>query len=86
MFFILLILLLAIFWATIGIMLAKWLKQAGYTKPFKGRDKDVYGAGTGYGREVGFNGGMGRDFTGVGVGSGRVIELGGYGEGRIKGL
>ncbi|KAF1935772.1 hypothetical protein EJ02DRAFT_428115 [Clathrospora elynae] len=46
--FILFLVLIAAAWATIGIFLAKWLKQSGYARPFKGRDWDerqLYGAG-----------------------------------------
>ncbi|KAH5968401.1 hypothetical protein HBI87_050870 [Parastagonospora nodorum] len=87
--FIPLILLLAAFWAAIGVLLARWLKQAGYARPLKftGRDLNLYGAGTGFGRETGFEGrermegrvlaGQGRDVRGV---------SGGWGGGRVKGL
>ena len=90
-----LLLLLAAFWALIGLLLARYFKQAGYQRPFsfKGRDlqdRDIYGGGVGFGREVGM-GGRGRDVGGLGRsgngdegGSGRVE--GGYGVGRVKGL
>lgn len=86
MWFSLLIILLAAFWLVIGVMLAKWLRQAGHTKPFKGRDIDIYGAGRGYGRETQLQGSE-REFGGfVGGGGGRDVRLGGFGEGRVKGL
>jgi hypothetical protein len=85
MWFSLLLVLIAAFWLVIGVMLAKWLKQAGHTKPFKGRETDIYGGGRGYGRETQLQGSE-REFSGFGGGGGRDIGLGGFGEGRVKGL
>lgn len=85
MWFSLLIILVAAFWLVIGVMLAKWLKQAGHTKPFKGRETDVYGGGRGYGRETQLQGSE-REFSGFVGGGARNIGLGGFGEGRVKGL
>jgi hypothetical protein len=86
------VLLLAGAWAVVGILLAKWIKQAGHNRPFNSRhldDKEIYGGGVGFGREVGL-GGSSRDVSGVGragpSAGGRVVGLGGYGEGRVKGL
>jgi hypothetical protein len=76
--------LLAVFWCTIGIMLAKWLKQAGHTKPFSGRERDIYGGAAGVGRSVEL-GGDGRGVE-LGGGGGRYVGIGDYGEGRVKGL
>ncbi|KAH8726057.1 hypothetical protein GQ44DRAFT_571347, partial [Phaeosphaeriaceae sp. PMI808] len=52
------VLILALVWAVVGILIAKWLKQAGHTKPlkFKGRERNLYGAGVGFGRNVGIEG------------------------------
>jgi hypothetical protein len=38
--FTLFLIAIAAFWAAIGVLLARWLKQAGYNKPFafKGRN------------------------------------------------
>lgn len=81
------ILLVAVAWAVVGILLAKWLKQAGHSRPIKGRDlddRDIYGGGVGFGRQVGLQGSS-RDVGGMGTG-GRAIALGGFGEGRVKGV
>lgn len=92
--FIPLIFVLAAAWAVVGILLARWLKQAGHNKPFKSRhleDRELYGGGVGFGRHVGLSGserevrGMGRAGAGVGTEE-RSVGLGGYGEGRVKGL
>lgn len=83
MIFTLFIILLAAFWAFIGVMLAKWLRQAGHAKPFKGRNIDLYGGGNGYGRDKGL-GAEEREVRFGGTG-GRVVGMG-YGEGRVKGL
>jgi hypothetical protein len=77
--------LLALFWLTIGVMLAKWLKQAGHTKPFSGRERDIYGGAGGVGRSVELGGGSGRENLNLG-GGGRYVGIGEYGEGRVKGL
>jgi glucokinase len=84
MLFTLLLVFLAVFWAVIGLMIAKWLKQAGHTKPFEGRDIHLYGGGTGYGRDAALQGRSEREVRGFG--EGRSVGLGGYGEGRVKGL
>ena len=50
------VLILAAAWAAVGILLARWLKQAGHAKPFKGKawtERELYGAGAGHGRDVG---------------------------------
>lgn len=47
------LLVLAAAWAVVGILLARWLKQAGHNKPFKGKEwssRDLYGGGVGFGR------------------------------------
>lgn len=68
-------------------MLAKWLKQAGHTKPFSGRERDVYGGVGGVGRGVELGGGSGREVELGSGGGGRYVGLGGgFGEGRVKGL
>jgi hypothetical protein len=72
------ILLLACFWLVIGVLIAKWLKQAGHAKPFKGKDwqeRQLYGAGVGFGGSAG-----------AGVRENRKVGLGQFGEGRVKGL
>jgi hypothetical protein len=86
MFFIAFVIFLALAWAAVGVLLAKWLKQAGHARPFnvKGRERDVYGAGVGYGREVGLQG-MGRDVSGFGGDGGRRIGLG-EGSRRVGGM
>lgn len=53
------LIIIAVAWTVVGILLAKWLKQAGHARPFKGRElsgRDVYGGGVGFGRDVGFGG------------------------------
>lgn len=64
MFFIAFVLFLAAAWAVLGIFLAKWLKQAGYARPFRGReftDTELYGSGVGVGNQKGIpNFGQGR--------------------------
>jgi hypothetical protein len=75
MFFIPLVLFLAAAWAVIGVLLAKWLKQAGYTRPFKGRqwrDSELYGDGVGFGRVKGVRGGVGERKGMPEFGRGRV--------------
>ncbi|KAL1795505.1 hypothetical protein ACET3X_005729 [Alternaria dauci] len=52
-FFVPLALLIAAIWLTVGILLAKWLKQSGHARPFKLKtvsSRDIYGGGVGYGR------------------------------------
>jgi hypothetical protein len=85
MFFTLIVLALALFWATIGVMLARWLKQAGYAKPlkFKGKELNLYGAGTGFGRRTEWGE---RDDGRVLATGGRDVGIAGFGEGRVKGL
>lgn len=56
MLFTIFILVLASAWATIGLLLAKWLKQSGHARPFTGRnwsDRELYGGGVGFGRVAG---------------------------------
>ncbi|EUC40129.1 hypothetical protein COCMIDRAFT_109601 [Bipolaris oryzae ATCC 44560] len=56
MFFIPFVIFLAIAWAILGVLLAKWLKQAGYARPFRGReftDTELYGSGVGVGSQRG---------------------------------
>jgi hypothetical protein len=80
--------LLALAWAAVGILLAKWLKQAGHTRPFTRRElngRELYGGGVGFGRTVGFEG-VGREVLGAGPGGGRAVEMGGFGGGRVKGI
>ncbi|EMD87348.1 hypothetical protein COCC4DRAFT_70806 [Bipolaris maydis ATCC 48331] len=64
MFFIVFVLFLAVAWGILGIFLAKWLKQAGYARPFRGReftDTELYGSGVGVGSQKGIpNFGQGR--------------------------
>ena len=81
------ILLLAIAWGVVGILLAKWLKQAGHNKPLKGRhleDSEVYGGGVGFGREVGL-GGSEREMDGMARGGvkGRTVGMGGAEDGDV---
>lgn len=74
-----LVLILAIVWGVLGILLARWLKQAGHNKPFKGKDwraNELYGGGAGHGRDV---------FGGAEKGQ-RSIALGQFGGGRVKGV
>ncbi|KAH7371954.1 hypothetical protein BKA66DRAFT_468921 [Pyrenochaeta sp. MPI-SDFR-AT-0127] len=76
--------ILAGVWAFVGILLARWLKQAGHTKPFKGKDwseTDLYGGGVGHGRDS--HQVFGRS---VGESSGRPVGLGQYGPGRDAGI
>lgn len=78
-----LLLLLAAAWALIGILLARWLKQAGHTKPFKGREwtgRELYGGG------VGFGGATQGSLGGRGGGRERADGLGGFGVGEKKGV
>ncbi|RMZ67177.1 ubiquitin metalloprotease fusion [Pyrenophora seminiperda CCB06] len=52
-FFVPLLILIASAWCVVGILLAKWLKQAGHARPFSGRRlsaREVYGGGGGVGR------------------------------------
>lgn len=84
------LLLVAAAWAVVGILLAKWLKQAGHSKPLKSRhldDREIYGGGVGFGRDVGL-GGAERDLGAMGRGGEgeRLVGLGSYGKGRVKGL
>jgi hypothetical protein len=87
--FVPLLLVLAVFWAVIGVMLAKWLKQAGHNRPIHGRqlhEREIYGGGVGFGREVGLSGSeRGMEGLGRGKATGHV-SLNGYGAGRVKGL
>jgi hypothetical protein len=87
-FFVPFIFLLAAFWVLIGVMLAKWLKQAGHNRPINGRqlnEREIYGGGVGFGRQVGL-GGSERDMEGMGRGKGGRVGMNGYGAGRVKGL
>lgn len=83
MFFIPLIIFLALVWGALGVLLAKWLKQSGYARPFKGkvwRDSELYGAGVGVGRVKG----VGESESGVGRGEMKgMLE---FGRGRVKGV
>ncbi|CBX96967.1 predicted protein [Plenodomus lingam JN3] len=89
------VLVLALAWAAVGILLARWLKQAGYAKPLKGRDlssRDLYGGGAGYGR-MGDQGGLRGQVHGAGsrvyVGggwNGRTVGLGQFGNGGGRGV
>lgn len=83
-FFVPLLIFLALVWAALGVLLAKWLKQSGRARPFKGkawRDSELYGAGVGVGRVKG----MGESSSGLGgVGERKgVLE---FGRGRVKGF
>lgn len=88
------ILILALAWLVVGILIARWLKQAGHTKPFKGKQwtsRDIYGGGAGGGR-TGYQG-LGSavedgDYGGRWEGGmeRRPIVMGGYGRGGVKGL
>jgi len=87
MYFVIFALLIAAAWATVGILLAKWLKQSGHARPFKGRNwdsRELYGGGSGYGRDLGLGGsssqGRGQNGRERGVG----IPL--TGVGRVKGF
>jgi hypothetical protein len=83
------ILLVAAAWAAVGVLLAKYLKQAGYNKPLKGRHldaRDIYGGGVGFGRQAGLEASSSRDMTATTRGSGRPMQMGQYGDGRVKGL
>lgn len=76
--FIPLIIVLALAWTAVGVLLARWLKQAGHNRPFRGRDwqaRDLYGGGVGHGKSV-FGGGR----------EGGVRVLGSGGQGRVKGI
>lgn len=67
-------------------MLARWLKQAGYNKPFafKGKNIKLYGAGTGFGARPEWNE---RDDGRILVhDGGRDVRMGSGGAGRVKGL
>ncbi|KAJ4369586.1 hypothetical protein N0V83_005348 [Neocucurbitaria cava] len=58
------ILIIAFAWAIVGILLARWLKQAGHARPWKGKEweeRELYGGGVGYGME-------GRRVLGGGIG------------------
>ncbi|KAF2826536.1 hypothetical protein CC86DRAFT_292472 [Ophiobolus disseminans] len=83
------ILLVAAAWAIVGLLLAKWLKQAGHNRPIKTRhleDRDIYGGGVGFGGHVGL-GGAEREVGGMGRGRAeRTVAMGGYGKGNVKGL
>ncbi|KAF2033532.1 hypothetical protein EK21DRAFT_58432 [Setomelanomma holmii] len=86
------LLLVAAAWAVVGILLARYLKQAGYNKPIKGRSLDaseIYGGGVGFGNQEGLQAGSSRDPEGMRVGrggQGRPVMMGQYGGGRFKGL
>lgn len=84
MLFTLFVVALAAFWAFIGLRLAQWLKQSGHSKPFKGRQVDIYGGGLGYGRDMGIQA-QAREYRGLGRG-GDAGGMKGYGEGKIKGV
>lgn len=80
-FFVPLLILIASAWCAVGILLAKWLKQAGHARPFSGRelsDRDKYGGGVGFGRLGGIADGD--------RGEGRQVKLGEFGSGRVKGV
>jgi hypothetical protein len=50
------LIIVAIAWAVVGVLLAKWLKQAGHARPFKRREfsgRNVYGGGVGFGSNIG---------------------------------
>lgn len=77
-FFIPLLILIASAWCAVGILLAKWLKQAGHARPFSGRDRsgrEVYGGGVGFGR-----------MTSGEREERREVRLGEFGSGRVKGV
>ncbi|KAH9882952.1 hypothetical protein J1614_000318 [Plenodomus biglobosus] len=90
--FIIFVVILAMTWATIGVLLARWLKQAGHTKPFKGRElssHDLYGGGSGYGREDHrFSQAYSGDSQGYvgGRQNMRPVGLGQFGKSGVKGL
>lgn len=62
------VLILALVWAAVGVLLARWLKQSGHAKPFKGKEwtsRDLYGGGVGFGKTgEDMLGGKGRDWRG----------------------
>lgn len=76
------ILIVALVWAILGVLLARWLKQSGHARPFKGRnwdERELYGGGVGHGMES-------RDVFGGAAEGKRGIGLGEFGKGRFKGL
>jgi hypothetical protein len=47
--------IVALAWTAVGVLLAKWLKQAGHARPFSGRElsgRELFGGGVGFGRDV----------------------------------
>lgn len=82
-------LLIAAIWLTVGILLAKWLKQSGHARPFKGRNfssREIYGGGVGYGRvESSFGQGAASEGRGQ-EGRERGVGVPVMGLGRVKGV
>jgi hypothetical protein len=84
--FTLFIIAIAVFWAGIGVMIARWLKQAGYNKPFtfKGKNLNLYGGGQGFGARPEWNE---RDDGRILIhNGGRDVRMGMGGGGRVKGI
>ncbi|KAH6846780.1 hypothetical protein CC77DRAFT_1052613 [Alternaria alternata] len=88
-FFVPLALLIAAVWCTVGILLARWLKQSGHARPFKGRtfsSRELYGGGVGYGRvENSFGQGAASEGRGQ-EGRERGVGIPLTGVGRVKGV
>jgi hypothetical protein len=90
------VILLAFFWLTIGIMIARYAQQTFKGKPWKStirEDPSVYGGGTGHGMHTGraFGGDQraengGRVFGAYEKQRQRPIGLGQFGPGSVKGL
>jgi hypothetical protein len=84
--FTLFIIAIAVFWAAIGVMIARWLKQAGYNKPFafEGKNLNLYGGSQGFGARPEWNE---RDDGRILIhNGGREVRMGMGGSGRVKGI